>query len=102
MPRTNRLDRFAFGFLQNPDLLFLTKPTLLHFVLPFFFAQNSTFATSSFSVSGHFLGYRGVRHKYRILEKFESRWPYLIKRIFPDESETRGSRSRGTTSKLLR
>src|SRR5258708_36749927 len=52
MPRTNRLDRFAFGFLQNPDLLFLTKPTLLHFVLPFFFAQNSTFATSSFSVSG--------------------------------------------------
>src|SRR5258705_12843419 len=55
MPRTNRLDRFAFGFLQNPDFLFLTKPTLLHFVLPFFFAQNSTFATSSFSVSGHYL-----------------------------------------------
>jgi hypothetical protein len=26
----------------------LIKPTLLHFVLPFFFAQNSTFATSSF------------------------------------------------------
>jgi hypothetical protein len=25
---------------------------LLHFVLPFFFAQNSTFATSSFSGSG--------------------------------------------------
>jgi hypothetical protein len=52
MPRTNRLDRFAFGFLQNSDFLFLAKPTLLHFVLPFFFAQNSTFATSSFSVSG--------------------------------------------------
>src|SRR5882762_9141700 len=50
MPRTNRLDRFAFGFLQNSDFLFLAKPTLLHFVLPFFFAQNSTFATSSFSL----------------------------------------------------
>jgi hypothetical protein len=37
MPRTNRLDRFTFGFLQNPDFLFLAKPTLLHFVLPFFF-----------------------------------------------------------------
>src|SRR4029077_1129018 len=53
VPRTNRLDRLAFGFLQNPDLLFLTKPTLLHFRSAFFFAQNSTFATSSFSGSGH-------------------------------------------------
>jgi hypothetical protein len=39
------------------------------------------------------LGYWGaVRHKHWILEKFESRWPYIIQRIFPDESETRGSR----------
>src|SRR5258708_37001189 len=53
MPRTNRLDRFSFGFLQNPDFLLLAKPTLLHFVLSFFFAQNSTFATSSFWGSGH-------------------------------------------------
>jgi hypothetical protein len=53
MPRANRLDRLSFGFLQNPDFLFLAKPTLLHFVLPFFFAQNSTFATSSFLGSGH-------------------------------------------------
>jgi hypothetical protein len=53
MPRANRLDRLSFGFLQNPDFLFLAKPTLLHFVLPFFFAQNSTFATSSFWGSGH-------------------------------------------------
>ncbi|HKB97681.1 MAG TPA: hypothetical protein VKD23_02730, partial [Terriglobales bacterium] len=47
---------FSFGFLQNPDFLFLAKPTLLHFVLPFFFAQNSTFATSSFWGSGHSAG----------------------------------------------
>jgi hypothetical protein len=54
MPRANRLDRLSFGFLQNPDFLFLAKPTLLHFVLPFFFAQNSTFATSSFWGSGQY------------------------------------------------
>ncbi len=39
MPRANRLDRFSFGFLQNPDFLFLAKPTLLHFVLPFFWRR---------------------------------------------------------------
>src|SRR5260221_1963494 len=44
---------------------------------------------SDFHCLYNFRGHRGVRHKYRILEKFESRWPYLINRIFPDESETR-------------
>jgi hypothetical protein len=51
MPRANRLDRFTFDFLQNADFCSLL-PTSLHFVLPFFFAQNSTFVMSGFSGSG--------------------------------------------------
>ncbi len=41
--------------LAAGEIVFLAKPTLLHFVLPFFFAQNSTFATSSFWGSGQYL-----------------------------------------------